>query len=125
MSIIDKLIASLKFKKSSEYIVNRINELNIDLDSLEFSLGFITNDTQDSINYILLNECIEVESDCKFSIALIKGKINALKPVTTKQEEIKKEIIESSKSAEDKYTKVSADLHQLQLLDAVKLNATI
>ena len=94
MSIIDKLIASLKFKKSSKFIIKRLNELNGDLEVLDAGIDFITNDFKDAINYVYLDGCLELKSDCRFSLELLKGKIKVLKPVTTKQEEIKKEILQ-------------------------------
>lgn len=102
MNFINKLTNCVIFNKNKNFISKRFSKLADNLETWEFNLSNTTNQMDDDINFMLIEECLAISTDCKFSIKIIKGKLKSLKPANQKQEEIKTKIVNILESLEKK-----------------------
>ena len=82
MNFLSKLTYSLQFRKAANYIQSRTTKTSSILDNIASDATNITNDLQDNINLLFALKCKDSLSDCKYSLAIIQGKLNALKPIS-------------------------------------------
>lgn len=115
MSLLNNLSINMKFKKSYNFIKKRIKHLNRDLRDFEEKLHLINNQADDEINWMLMSECCELDTDCQFSIHITNGKLKSLKPLNPDQIEKKEELQKTFASSVDKFHTLSSELHNHEL----------
>ena len=123
MSLLDNVCSSFKFKRDSNYISKRISQLNETLETFQSQVQNITNQRDDGVNYIFINECSSLELECRFSIETIKGKLKYLKPSNEKQSKIKDEIITDFESSKKKYITICGEFNNNGLVSELKTEA--
>ena len=125
MNFINKLTNSIIFRENKSFIEKRFSKLCKNLETWEFNLSNTTNQIDDYINCMLIEECLAISTDCKFSIKIIKGKLKGLKPANQKQEEIKTKIVNILESLEKKYNNLNTELNNHELIIQLKSSLAV
>lgn len=123
MNLLEALIEKIKFKKGKNLIAKRITKLNKDLELWKYNVGNLTNQQDDEFNYEYINNSLELESDCKFSIEIVRGKLNHLKPTNEKETKIKEDLSTTFTHSIDKFNLISSEFNKNELLIILKEEA--
>ena len=123
VSLLEKICSSIKFKRDSNYIIKRNSQLNETLETFQSQVQNITNQRDDGVNYIFINECSSLELECRFSIETIKGKLKYLKPNNEKETKIKDEIITAFEASKKKYISICVEFNNNSLVSELKAEA--
>ena len=123
MNLLDNLCSIIVFKRDSNYISKRISQLNKSLETFQSQVQNITNQQDDGVNYIFINECSSLELECRFSIETIKGKLKYLKPNNEKETKIKDEIITAFEASKMKYISICVEFNNNSLVSELKAEA--
>ena len=123
MNLLDNLCSTIIFKRDSNYISKRISQLNKSLETFQSQMRNITNQRDDEVNYILINDCSSIEVECRFAIQIIIGKLKYLKPINEKQTNIKNEIITNFESSQKQYISLCGEFNKNSLVSEIKTEA--